>query len=214
MSRRVSSLVPRAARGLPSRRGGARDHASPDREAMARAVAAFLDAAKVPIEPGDRAKTPMRVAEAWADDLIAGYAFDPVEELTSESVEAGGGLVVVREIGFHSTCVHHLLPFFGLAHVAYLPGRRLAGLSKIARVVEILARRLQIQERLTDAVVDALAHALRPAGVACIVEAEHLCVACRGVRKPGVRVLTSRFTGRLARDPLRSEVVRLLAPRA
>jgi GTP cyclohydrolase I len=120
--------------------------------------------------------------------------------------------VVLRDIVFHSMCVHHLLPFFGRAHVAYIPSRRLVGLSKVARVVDILARRLQVQERLTDGVVETLVRALRPAGAACIIEAEHMCVACRGVRKHGVRILTSRFAGRLARGPMRNEALRLLCP--
>jgi hypothetical protein len=111
--RRAMRLVAAARK---ARRGAAR----PDREAMARAVAAFLEAAGAPIGSEDRARTPGRVADAWADDLIAGYALDPVAELTSEAVARGGGLVVVRDIPFHSTCVHHLLPFFGRAHVAYL----------------------------------------------------------------------------------------------
>ena len=180
---------------------------------MARAVAAFLEASRAPISRSDRAKTPARVAEAWASDLIRGYGSDPVRELTSEPAGANGGLVVLRDILFHSVCVHHLLPFFGRAHVAYLPGRRLAGLSKIARVVDLLARRLQIQERLTDGVVEAIERALAPEGAACVVEAEHMCVACRGVRKPGVRIVTSRYSGRLAHGALRAEAARLLEPR-
>ena len=193
-------------------RAGVLPGSAPDLKAMARAIEDFLDASGAPVGAADRAKTPMRVAEAWTADLLGGYALDPVAELTSEPVASGGGLVVVRDIAFHSTCVHHLLPFVGRAHVAYLPARRLAGLSKIARVVDLLARRLQIQERLTDGIVDALERALGPAGAACIVEAEHMCVACRGVRKPGVRMITSRFAGRLAKGPLHDEVVRLLNP--
>jgi len=180
---------------------------------MARAVAEFLRAARIPLTGADRARTPARVADAWADDLVRGYALDPRAELTSEPSRAGGGLVVLRDIEFHSICVHHLLPFHGRAHVAYLPDRRLAGLSKIARVVDVLSRRLQVQERLTDGVVEVLTRVLRPAGAACIIEAEHMCVACRGVRKSGVRIVTSRFSGRLARAPLREEALRLLLPR-
>lgn len=196
-----------------TRRGSGRSVSpSPDKDAMARAVADFLAAAKVPLSRSDRSRTPGRVAEAWAEDLIAGYALDPVAELTSELAGEKGGLVVVRDIDFHSTCVHHLLPFFGRVHVAYVPARRLVGLSKIGRAVDVLARRLQVQERLTDGIVDALGRALLPAGIACIVEAEHMCVACRGVRKPGVRVVTSRFTGNLARGAMRAEVARLLKP--
>lgn len=184
--------------------------AEPDQEAMARAIADFLRAARVPMSRADASRTPDRVAEAWANDLISGYAQDPVAELTSEPAPIGEGMVVLRDIEFHSTCVHHLLPFFGRAHIAYLPDRRLVGLSKIARALEILSRRLQVQERLTEQIVGILLQALRPLGVACVLEAEHLCIACRGVRKTGVRILTSRFAGRLARGGARVEVLKLL----
>ena len=185
--------------------------AAPDVDAMARAVSSFLRAARVPLSRSDRARTPVRVAEAWVEELLTGYRSDPARELTWEPAPRGAGLVVLRNIVFHSTCVHHLLPFFGKAHVTYLPNRRLAGLSKIARVVDLLARRLQVQERLTSEIVDALERALRPLGAACVLEAEHLCVACRGVRKSGVRILTTRSTGRLARGALREEAFRLMA---
>ena len=184
----------------------------PDVAGMERAVADFLRAAAVPLTPVEIARTAFRVAEAWNEDLLLGYGKDPAVEMATEKAPAGEGLVVLRDIAFHSMCVHHLLPFFGRAHVAYLPERRLAGLSKIARVVDALARRLQVQERLTEGIVDALESSLQPAGAACVVEAEHMCVACRGIRKPGVRIVTTRFTGRLARGPRRDEALRLLLP--
>jgi GTP cyclohydrolase I len=192
--------------------GPAEGRQAPDRQAMERAISLFLRAAGAPLSAADRVRTPERVAEAWALELLGGYATDPVAELTWEPAGRGGGLVVLRDIVFHSMCVHHLLPFFGRAHVAYIPNRRLVGLSKVARVVDILARRLQVQERLTDGVVDAIVRGLRPAGAACVIEAEHLCVACRGVRRSGVKIVTTRFTGRLARGPLHDEALRLLTP--
>ena len=179
---------------------------------MERAIVAFLRAAAVPLTGAETARTAERVAQAWTEDLLLGYGRDAAAEMASEAAPAGEGLVVLRDIGFHSMCVHHLLPFFGRAHVAYLPHLRLAGLSKIARVVDTLARRLQVQERLTEGIVAAIETSLRPAGVACVVEAEHMCVACRGIRKPGVRVVTTRFTGRLGRGPRREEALRLLLP--
>jgi len=217
--KRVGGARPRAGGGTSVRRArkGAQEGeagrgapAAPDVEGMRRAISLFLSAAGVPLAPADRARTPVRVAEAWAEDLIGGYALDPASEMTWEAAPRGEGLVALRDILFHSTCVHHLLGFHGRAHVAYLPDRRMAGLSKIARLVEILSRRLQVQERLTEGIVDVLVRTLRPAGAACIVEAEHMCIACRGVRRPGVKVVTSRFHGRLASGPRRAEVVRLL----
>src|SRR5262249_42097432 len=174
--------------------------------------AAFLRAAAVPLSSAEIARTAERVAQAWTEDLLLGYGRDATAEMASEDAPAGEGLVVLRDIAFHSMCVHHLLPFFGRAHVAYLPHRRLAGLSKIARIVDALSRRLQVQERLTEGIVDAVETSLLPAGAACVVEAEHMCVACRGIRKPGVRIVTTRFTGRLARGPRREEALRLLLP--
>lgn len=181
---------------------------------MARAIADFLRAARVPMSAADRARTPARVAEAWSSDLIKGYAQDPAAGLTSEPAPPGEGLVILRDIEFQSTCIHHLLPFFGRAHIAYLPGRRLAGLSKIARAIDILACRLQVQERLTEQIVSVMVRALRPAGVACVLEAEHLCIACRGVRKSAVRIVTARFAGRLSRGAQRQEALELLRPQA
>jgi len=186
--------------------------ARPDAAAMARAVADFLRAAAVPLGRAEIARTAERVAQAWSEDLLLGYGYDAAAEMAYEEAPENEGLVVLRDIAFHSMCVHHLLPFFGRAHVAYLPRRRLAGLSKIARVVDALARRLQVQERLTEGIVDAIEASLRPQGAACVIEAEHMCVACRGIRKPGVRIVTTRFTGRLARGPRREEALRLLLP--
>jgi len=179
---------------------------------MERAIADFLRAAAVPLTRSQVAQTAHRVAEAWSEDLLLGYGRDPAGEMASEEAPAGEGLVVLRDIAFHSMCVHHLLPFFGRAHVAYLPHRRLAGLSKIARIVDALARRLQVQEVLTEGIVDAIEASLEPRGAACVIEAEHMCVACRGIRKPGVRIITTRFTGRLAAGPRREEALRLLVP--
>jgi len=212
---RASGARARAARARAA--GGPRAQAPvrpPDSAGMERAVADFLRAAGVPMTRIEIAQTARRVAEAWAEDLLRGYGHDPAAEMAHEEAPAGEGLVVLRDIGFHSMCVHHLLPFFGRAHVAYLPRRRLAGLSKIARVVDTLARRLQVQERLTEGIVSAIEASLEPAGTACVVEAEHMCVACRGIRKPGVRIVTTRFTGRLAAGPRRAEALRLLLPEA
>jgi GTP cyclohydrolase I len=156
-------------------------------------------------------ETPRRVAEAYAD-LFAGMAIDPASVLEPLPDERGTGLILVRDIQFASICEHHLLPFFGTAAVGYLPGPggTITGLSKLARVVEVLARRPQVQERLVRQVADALEGALAPAGVAVIVEAEHACMTMRGVRKPGTSVLTTEFRGVFLEDAAaRAEVLAL-----
>jgi len=156
-------------------------------------------------------ETPRRVAEAYAD-LFAGIAIDPVSVLEPLPDERGRGLILVRDIRFASICEHHLLPFIGSAAVGYVPGAegRITGLSKVARVVDVLSRRPQVQERLVRQVADALEEALAPSSVAVIIEAEHLCMTMRGVRKPGSTVVTTEFRGAFADDPgARAEVLAL-----
>jgi GTP cyclohydrolase IA len=145
------------------------------------------------------ADTPRRVAGAYAE-LLSPQAF----QLTTFPNEEGyDELVVARDIPFHSLCQHHLLPFTGVAHVGYLPGPRILGLSKLARVVELFARDLQVQERLTKQVADLLQDRLQPKGVGVVLEAEHLCMSLRGVQATGSRTVTSAVHGRL-RDDARS----------
>ena len=146
--------------------------------------------------------TPKRMVKAY-EELFAGYDEDPAEFLgrVFEEVEGYGDIVVVRDIPFHSHCEHHVLPFMGRAHVAYYPAKGVVGLSKIARVVDAYARRLQTQEAMTAQVAAALESGLRPRGVAVMIEAEHLCMAMRGIRKTGSSTLTTRFTGVFKDDP-------------
>lgn len=142
--------------------------------------------------------TPRRVRAMWRD-IASGIGRDPAEELTVEFHEAYQGIVMVRDIHFYSLCEHHLLPFFGVAHVAYHPADGvLTGLSKVARVVEVAARRPQVQERLTHDVCDALDRRLRPQGTFVAISAEHLCMAMRGVEKVGAKTITMEATGTLA----------------
>ncbi len=145
--------------------------------------------------------TPRRVADAF-EEYFAGYRLDPADVLSKTFDETGGydDLVMLRDIRVQSHCEHHLAPFLGMAHVAYLPNGRILGISKIARVVEIFARRLQTQEALTAQIADAIETALRPRGVAVLIEAEHQCMSMRGVRQPGVKTITTRFTGALEAD--------------
>jgi GTP cyclohydrolase IA len=143
--------------------------------------------------------TPRRVAAAFSELLT----HDPVS-LTTFANEAGyDELVVVKDIPFHSLCMHHLLPFHGVAHVAYLPGERIVGLSKLARVVEAFARDLQLQERLTMQVADCLQRHLQPKGVGVVLEAEHMCMSLRGIQKAGAKTTTSTLRG-LLRDDART----------
>jgi GTP cyclohydrolase I len=145
--------------------------------------------------------TPSRVADAF-EEYFSGYQLDPVNVLSRTFQETGGydDLVMLRDIRVASHCEHHLAPFLGVAHVAYLPNGRILGISKIARVVEIFAKRLQTQETLTAQIADAIETALQPRGVAVLIEAEHQCMSMRGVRQPGVKTITTRFTGALETD--------------
>jgi GTP cyclohydrolase I len=147
-------------------------------------------------------ETPARVVRAY-DEFFAGYAQDPEAVLarTFEEVEGYDEMVVVRDIELASHCEHHMVSFVGLAHVAYLPDRRVVGLSKLARVVDIFARRLQIQEKLTVQIAEVIDRVLQPRGVAVVIEARHDCMATRGVHKPGAQTITSRMTGAFRTDP-------------
>lgn len=162
--------------------------------------------------PGDGLeRTPERVARAWHDDLVSGYSRDPQRELTWTDAPQTAGPVLVRGVSVASICVHHLLPFFGTADVVYLPGVRLAGLSKLGRVVDAHARRLQTQEHLTEEVAETLERVLEPRGVLVRVEAAHTCMTLRGVRKEQARMLTLGTRGVYSDDPgARAEVLRML----
>jgi GTP cyclohydrolase I len=154
------------------------------------------------------------VAESLAF-LTSGYRVN-VDDILGRAVfeERYDELVVVRDISFYSLCEHHLLPFFGLAHVGYLPQGRIIGLSKLPRLVDAFARRLQVQERLTSEIADALQRHLEPRGVAVVLEADHLCSMMRGVQKPGNRTITSSMTGIFRRDPrTRGEFMSLIRGR-
>jgi GTP cyclohydrolase I len=157
-------------------------------------------------------ETPDRVLRSYAE-LFAGYRQDPAAVLAKTFDETAdyNGAVVVRDIAVQSHCEHHMVPFAGKAHVAYLPAGRVVGLSKLARLVDVFARRLQIQERLTAQIATELQRALTPRGVAVVVEAEHQCMIMRGVRKPGALTVTSHVTGVYETDAgQRAEILREL----
>ena len=157
-------------------------------------------------------KTPERVAKAWSY-LTKGYEQDPIAILQSAMFkEEYKQMVVVKDIELFSVCEHHMLPFVGKAHVAYIPNGRITGLSKIARVVECFARRLQVQERLTVQIRDSIQEALDPMGVAVVIEASHMCMQMRGVEKQDSATTTSAFTGIFLSDPrTREEFMSLIS---
>lgn len=158
-------------------------------------------------------KTPLRVAKAMAD-LTRGYSQDPEAVLLSAKFkEAYDQMVIVKDIQFYSLCEHHMLPFYGKAHVAYIPNGYITGLSKIARVVDVFAHRLQVQERLTQQIMQCIDHALNPLGVMVVVEAQHMCMQMRGVEKSGSITTTSAISGAFNQAKTRAEFLRLIGHR-
>jgi len=156
-------------------------------------------------------KTPLRVAKA-IQFLTQGYSLDPKEILSSAKFrEDYREMVIVKDIEIYSLCEHHMVPFIGKAHVAYIPDKYITGLSKIARVVDIYARRLQVQERLTMQIKEAINDTLKPLGVAVVIEAQHLCMAMRGVQKQNSVTTTSDFVGAFERDKTRAEFLHLIS---
>jgi len=174
----------------------------PDREEAEAAVRTLLRWAGDDPDREGLLDTPARVAKAYGE-LFAGYEDDAEAILgrTFEEVSGYDDMVVVRDIPFHSHCEHHMVPIIGKAHVAYLPDGRVLGLSKIARIVEMFARRLQTQESITAQVAHTIQDHLEPAGVAVMIEAEHMCMAMRGIRKQGSTTLTTTYTGAFKDDP-------------
>jgi GTP cyclohydrolase I len=159
--------------------------------------------------------TPARVARAYAE-IFAGLGQDPAEVLSTTFDESHDELVLVKDIPMYSTCEHHLVPFHGVAHVGYIPGHdgRVTGLSKLARLVEVYARRPQVQERMTRQIADSLYEVLKPRGVIVVIEAEHLCMAMRGIRKPGSTTMTSAVRGAFRENAAtRSEAMGLILGR-
>ena len=144
--------------------------------------------------------TPRRIAQAY-EFLFSGLSRDPAAAIDASFHEDYAGMVVLKDIQFFSMCEHHLLPFWGMAHVGYIPSGEIVGASKLARVIETLAKRPQLQERLTDDAAATIAKVIKPQGVAVVVEAEHMCIAMRGIQKPGSRMITSAMRGLFLSDP-------------
>ena len=156
-------------------------------------------------------KTPERVAKAM-QFLTHGYGLDPLEIMKSALfTEDHKQMIVVKDIEVYSMCEHHMLPFFGKAHVAYIPNGKIVGLSKIPRIVDAFARRMQVQERLTDQIKDCIQEALNPLGVAVVIEAQHMCMQMRGIQKQNSVTTTSSFTGAFEKDKTRKEFISLVS---
>lgn len=156
-------------------------------------------------------KTPERVAKAL-QYLTKGYHEDPVAILKSAMfTEDYSQMVLVKDIDVYSMCEHHMLPFFGKAHIAYIPNKKIVGLSKLPRVVDAFSRRLQVQERLTNEIRDCIQDTLKPLGVAVVIEAQHMCMQMRGVQKQNSVTTTSAFTGEFEKEPTRKEFISLIS---
>lgn len=181
-----------------------------DFERIEKAVLEILEAVGENPEREGLKATPQRVARMYAE-LLAGMRQEPSEHLKSIFHEKYDEIVLLRDIPFYSMCEHHLMPFIGKAHVAYLPDGKVLGVSKLARIVVAFARQLQVQERLTNQIADFLMQNLKPQGVAVVLEASHSCMTIRGIQKPGAVMVTSALRGIFKRDPRsRAEVLTLM----
>ncbi len=190
------------------------DRTGVDRPRIEAAVREILLAIGEDPERDGLIETPARVARAY-DELFAGLSQDPAETVSATFDLGHHEMILVKDIEVYSVCEHHLLPFHGVAHVAYIPGEhgRITGLSKVARLVDVYARRPQVQERLATQIADALVEHLGARGVIVVLECEHLCMSMRGVRKPGARTVTSAVRGVMRDAATRSEAMSLIVDR-
>ena len=183
-----------------------------DETKISEAVTSIIKAIGEDPEREGLVDTPKRVAEMYAE-LFSGLTIDPKEELAVGFEEGHREMVIIRDIPFYSMCEHHLLPFYGVTHVGYIPNSdgRVVGISKLARVVEIVARRPQLQERMTSQIADAIFEGIQPDGVAIVIHAEHLCMVMRGIKKPGSSIITSAIRGTFrSRSKTRAEFFSLI----
>ncbi len=181
-----------------------------DKNKIRKSVEMILEAVGADLTRKDIAATPRRVAEMYGE-ILSGSKKNPEDELDVILEQEHDEIILLRGISLYSMCEHHLLPFTGKAHVAYIPDKRITGLSKLARVVEVLSRRLQVQERLTTSIADVIMKKLKPKGVMVVVEAEHMCMSMRGVKKPGTVNVTSVVRGIFRSDSkTRAETLNLI----
>ena len=179
-----------------------------DREKVIKAVEDLLKALGEDLDSEGLKDTPRRVADAYAE-LLSGEGKTAEEHLARTFQTSSGELVIEKDISFSSTCEHHLMPFFGTIAIAYIPDGKVVGISKLARTVEVFAKRLQIQERLTSQIANEIMRCLKPKGVMVVCEAEHTCMTCRGVKKPGSKTVTYAISGEFHKEK-KDEVFRLL----
>ena len=197
----MPKVARKPARKTAGRSANAKAPARPTREAAEEAVRTLIRWAGDDPKREGLLETPSRVVRSY-EEFYAGYGHDPklVLARTFEEVDGYDEIIVLTDIRFESHCEHHMVPIIGKAHIGYLPDRRVVGISKLARLVEVYARRLQIQEKMTAQIADALQDVLKPRGVAVVVEAAHQCMTTRGVHKPGVSMVTSRMVGAFRQD--------------
>ena len=187
-----------------------------DRSKIEQGVRLILEGIGEDVDREGLARTPARVADMFSE-IFSGIGADAAEHFSVTFSEDHQEMVLVRDIPLYSVCEHHLVPFIGRAHVAYIPGKdgRICGLSKLARVVDVYAKRPQVQERLTSQIADTIVEHLDPAGVVVVIEAEHLCMSMRGVRKPGAETVTSAVRGLFKSDArTRAEAMTLITERS
>lgn len=204
-----------ASAGYPAEDGAHHSkHPKVDRPRIEAAVREILLAIGEDPDRGGLIDTPKRVAKAYAE-VFAGLHHDPADVLSTTFDLDHEELVLVKDIPFYSTCEHHLVPFHGVAHVGYIPSHegKVTGLSKLARLVDIYARRPQVQERLTTEIVEAMVRHLKPRGAIVVVECEHMCMSMRGIRKPGAKTVTSAVRGQLHDPATRAEAMSLILGR-
>jgi GTP cyclohydrolase I len=186
-----------------------------DKDRIEMATASIIEAIGQDLSTESLKDTPKRVADMYAE-LFSGLDIDPKAELAAGFEEGHHEMVILKDIPFYSMCEHHLLPFYGVAHVGYIPSvnGKVVGISKLARVVEIFARRPQLQERMTEQIADTIFEALQPDGVGVVIQAEHLCMIMRGIKKPGSTVITSAVRGAFrSKTTTRSEFLSLIQKR-
>jgi len=182
-----------------------------NREKIEKAVKQILEGIGENVNRKGLKETPRRVAK-MLEEILSGYKQDPKKILGKVFYEEFNELVLVKDIPFYSLCEHHILPFFGKAHIAYIPdGKKVVGISKFARLVDVFTKRLQLQERMTNQIADTIMETLTPQGAMVVIEAEHLCMIMRGVKKPGSKIVTSAMRGIFLRDlRTRAEALNLI----
>ena len=180
-----------------------------DQKKIEQAVRLFLEGIGEDVSREGLVETPQRIAR-MCEELYGGAGQTAEEHLSKTFSVSGGDVVMEKEIPFYSTCEHHLLPFFGKVHIAYLPKGKVVGLSKLARTVEVYARRLQIQEQMTGQIADAIMEYLAPEGVMVMVEAEHMCMTMRGIKKPGSLTVTTAVRGAFTDSTLQDRFFKML----